>query len=440
VGLFTLGASLLAALLSGLAPALLITRQDVNVAIKESGVGTRAKAGHNFFRQFLVVAELALASALLIGATLAVRSFAKMLQVNPGFRPDHLITMRMDFPQFRFATAKQAITFVQQVLDASRAISGVESASASLVYPLGDELAETTFETEESAKDPRVGQQSALSNRVAPDFFRAFGIPLLAGRDFNSGDNKDSSPAFIVNETLARKYFGSTGVVGKRFSTRRESGHAVWGEIIGVAGNVRQLDPGAEPKAEVYVPFYQTRLATGVYLVARTKPDPIGIVSAIEDRIWSVDKNQPITDIKTANARIAEVNGTPRSQSVLLAVFGALGVVLALIGVYGVMSYFVSQQSREIGIRMALGAGPSRILRLILAQGLRLALFGVGIGVSGSLVLTRFMRSLLFGISAADPLTFISVAVLLGSVALGACYIPARRAMRVDPMVALRYE
>jgi putative ABC transport system permease protein len=440
VGWFTLGASLLAALLSGLAPALLITRQDVNVAIKEGGMGTRVKAGHNFFRQILVVGEIALASVLLIGATLAVQSFAKMLGVNPGFRPDHLITMRMDFPHFRFATAGQAISFVQQILDASRGIPGVESASASLVYPLGDEVAETTFETEESANDPRAGQQSALSNRVAPDFFRTFGIPLLAGRDFNTRDNQANSPVFIVNETLARKCFGSTDVIGKRLSTRRESGHPVWGEIIGVAGNVRQLDPGAEPKAEVYVPFYQTRLATGVYLVARTKPDPMGIVSAIEDRIWSVDKNQPITDIKTANARIAEVNATPRSQSVLLAIFGALGVVLALIGVYGVMSYFVSQQTREIGIRMALGAGPFGILRLILAQGLRLTLVGVGIGVSGSLVLTRFMRSLLFGISAADPLTYISVAVLVSLVALCACYIPARRGMRVDPMVALRYE
>ena len=440
VGWFTLGASLFAALLSGLAPALLITRQDVNAAIKEGGVGRRAKAGHNLFRQILVVAEVALASVLLIGATLAVQSFAKILRVNPGFRPDHLITMRMDFPHFRFATAEQAIAFVQQVLDSSRAIPGVESASASLVYPLGDAVGETTFETEESAKDPRAGQQSALGNRVAPDFFRTFGIPLLAGRDFSSSDNKNASPVFIVNETLARKYFGSTDVVGKRLSTRRESGHPVWGEIIGVAGNVRQVDPGAEPKAEVYAPFYQTRLATGLYLVARTKPDPMGIVSAIEDRVWSVDKNQPITDIKTANARIAEVNATPRSQSVLLAIFGALGVVLALIGVYGVMSYFVSQQTREIGIRMALGAGPFGILRLILAQGLRLTLIGVVLGGAGSLALTRFMRSLLFGISAADPLTFISVAVLVSLVALGACYIPARRGMRVDPMVALRYE
>lgn len=440
VGWFTLGVSLLAALLSGIAPAILISHQDVNVAIKEAHLGMQTKRRHNFFRQSLVVAEIALASILLIGATLAVQSFAKILQVNPGFRPDHLLTMRMDFPQFRFATTDQAIAFIQQVLEGTRATPGIESASASLVYPLGDEVAETTFETQETAKDPRAGQQSALGNRVAPGFFRTFGIPLLAGRDFGSRDVKDSSPAFIVNETLARKFFGSTDVVGRLISTRRESGHPVWGEIVGVCGNVRQLDPGAEPKAEVYAPFYQTRLATGAYLVARTGPDPMALVPAIEDRIWAVDKNQPITDIKTANSRISEVNATPRSQSVLLGTFGALGVLLALIGVYGVMSYFVSQQTREIGIRMALGADASGILHLVLAHGLRLTVTGLMIGVTGALTLTRFMRSLLFGISATDPATFIAVTVLLTMVAVGACYIPARRAMRLDPMVALRYE
>jgi putative ABC transport system permease protein len=346
----------------------------------------------------------------------------------------------MDFPHFRFAASEQAITFVQQVLDASRDIPGVESASASLVYPLGDEVAETTFETEESAKDSRAGQQSALSNRVAPDFFRTFGIPMLAGRDFSPADISANSPVFIVNETLARKLFGSTDVVGKRLSNRKESGHPVWGQIVGVAGNVRRFDPGSEPKAEVYAPFYQTRLVTGAYLAVRTKPDPLSIISALQDRIWSVDKNQPITDIKTVTARIAEVNSTPRSQSFLLGIFGALGVALALIGVYGVMSYFVSQQTREIGIRMALGADASGILGLILAHGLRLTVTGVVIGVVVALGLTRFLRSLLFGISSTDPLTFITVAALLSVVALAACYIPARRAMRVDPMVALRHE
>ncbi len=277
-----------------------------------------------------------------------------------------------------------------------------------------------------------------MSNLVAPNFFRALGIPLMAGRDFRSTDTDNNSPVFIVNEALAHKVFGSIDVLGKRFSTRRESGHPVWGEIVGVAGNVREARPGAEPKPEIYAPFSQR--VTGAYLIVRTKPDPMAIVSAIQERVWTLDKNQPITAIKTAEAQISEINAAPRSQSLLLGIFGALGFVLALIGVYGVMSYLVAQQTREIGIRMALGADPQGILRLVISHGLKLTVAGVIIGVITSLALTRFMRSLLFGITATDPLTFAGVAVALTLVALGACYIPARRATRIDPLLALRYE
>jgi predicted permease len=442
VGWFTLGASLLAALFSGHAPALLGSRQNVGLTIKESGAGgpNGSSASHNFLRQLLVIGEIALAVILLVGATLAVQSFARLLRADTGFRPDHLVTMRIDFPKFRFANVEQAIAFVRQILDASRAIQGVTAASTGLVFPMGDEVAETTFQTEETVKDLKLGERSALANRVAPDFFRALGIPLLAGRDFNDADAKGSSLVFIVNEALARRSFGSLDVVGKRFSTGKESGHLVWGEIVGVAGNVRQADPGAEPKPEVYAPFYQTRLATGVFLVVRTKGDPLRIVPTIQESIWSLDKNQPITAIKTVNAQIADINATPRSQSLLLGIFGGLGFVLALVGVYGVMSYLVSLQTREIGIRLALGAGPGQIFRQVIGRGFRLTLTGVLIGIGSGLALTRFMRSLLFGVSATDPLTFASVSILLTLVALAACWIPARRATRIDPIAALRYE
>jgi putative ABC transport system permease protein len=443
VGWFTLGASLLAAVLSGLAPALLSSRADVGVSLKESsggaGVGG-ASASHNLLRQLLVVGEVALAVILLIGATLAVRSFQRLLQLDFGFRPDHLLTLRMDFPKFRFANAQQAIVFVQQVLDGTRGAPGVSAASAGLVFPMSDEIAETTFETEATASDPKDGPQSALANRVAPDFFHTVGIPLLAGRDFTEADATGKSPVFVVNETLAREYFGSLDVVGKRFSTDIKAGRPVWGEIIGVSGNVHEATLTEKQKPQVYAPFYQAPRVVGVYLMVRSKSDPGRIASAIEDRIWAIDRNQPITSVATLDARIAEVNATPKAQTLLLGIFGALGLVLALGGVYGVMSYLVSLQTREIGIRMALGADRGRVLRLVIAQGLRLALIGVGLGVASGLALARFMRSLLFGISATDPLTFAGVAVLLTLVAATACLIPARRATRVDPMIALRYE
>jgi putative ABC transport system permease protein len=440
---FTLGASILAALLSGVAPALLISRQELSQSMKESGVVFGAKVtrgSHNLLRQMVVIGEIAFAVILLIGATLAVRSFDRLLRVDLGFRPDHLVTMKMDFAKFRFANVEQSIAFVQRILDESRRVPGVISASAGLVFPLSDEMAESTFQTERSANDQQAMDQTALVNAVAPDFFRTFGIPLLAGRDFNSADAKNNPPVYIVNEALARKYFGSVDVIGRRFSTRRETGRPVWGQIVAVASNVHQSSPGVEPKPEIYAPLYQASSATGIYLAVRTKPNPLKVVSTIEERIWSVDKNQPITSVQTIDARIAEVNAASRSQSLLLGLFGGLGFVLALVGVYGVTSYLVSMRTREIGIRMALGAEPREILRLVIAHGLKLTLTGVAIGLSGGLVLTRFMRSFVFGISATDPVTFVSIAALLTVVSVAACTIPARRAMTVDPMVALKYD
>jgi putative ABC transport system permease protein len=442
VAWFTLAASLLAAILSGLAPALLSSRQAL-AAIKGSGAGSSSSwsgAGHNFLRRLLAVREVAVAAILLIGATLAVQSFARLVRADLGFHPDHIVTMRIEFPEFRFAQPEQGIAFVQQILNSSRAIPDVEAASAGLDFPLGDAVGETTFQTELSAKDPQAGEQSALGNSVTPGFFSTFGIPLLAGRDFNNGDARGKSKVFIVNEALARKYFGTVDVVGKRFSTRKENGHPVWGEIIGVAGNVREIRPSAEPKVQIYAPFAQARLVTGIFLAIRTKADPLAIVPAIQDRVWGIDKNRPIAVIKTVEQQIAEDFATPKSQSILLSVFSALGFILALVGVYGVMSYQVSQQTREIGIRMALGAEPCGILRAVIVHGLKLTLTGVAIGLATSLALTRFIRSLLFGISPTDPLTFASVAISLTLVAVAACCIPARRAMTVDPIIALRHD
>jgi putative ABC transport system permease protein len=439
---FALAASLLAALLSGLAPALLSARQDVGIAIKQTSTGSgSAGRGHNFLRQALVVGEVALAIILVIGATLALRSFAQLLRSDPGFRPNHLVTMRIEFPEFRFAKPEQATDFVQQILDNTRAVPGVEAASAGVVFPLGDSVSESKFRTEQSANDAKSPDQMVRNNQVAPDFFRTLGLPLLAGRDFNHGDTRNAPKVFIVNEAFARKVFGTVDVIGKRLSNDKESGHFLWGEIVGIAGNVREARPGAEPvKPEIYIPFSQARTATGVFLLLRTEPDPLTIVSAIRECVWTLDKNRPVSSIKTLDQQIAENYAAPKSQSVLLGVFGALGFLLALVGVYGVMSYLVSQQTREIGVRMALGAAPNSVLRMVISHGLKLAVAGVAIGLATSLALTRFIGSLLFGVSPTDPLTFAAVAISLTLVAVAACCIPARRAMRVDPIIALRHE
>ena len=443
VAWFTLGTSLAAVLLSGLAPALVTVRRDLVDGIKQDSASLGSARGTHILRQVSVIGEIALAGVLLIGAALALRSFTQFVRQDLGFRPDHVVTMRLDFPKFRFASPESAITYVQQVLEGLRATPGVTAASAGLVFPMSDEVAETTFATEGTFADPQHAQQSALANRVAPDFFRTLGIPLLQGHDFTVDDKKGTSPAFIVNEALARKYFGTTEVVGKRFSTDFSSGKPVWGEIVGVAGNVREAShagPENSTKPQVYAPFFQAPRVVGVYVVVRSGGEPLALVPALRERIWSVDRNQPITAVATIEQRIAEVNASPRSQTILLGIFAVFGILLTLIGVYGVMSYLVSLQIREIGIRMALGGTPAEILGRVLAHASKLALAGVVLSILGGLFLARFMSSTLFVVSPAGPMMYGTIAIFLIAVALAAAYIPARRASRVDPLVALRYE
>jgi putative ABC transport system permease protein len=440
---FTLAASFIAAILSGVGPAFLSVRGEATRAIKNDTTRpglSASRAGHGLLRRSLVIAEVALSVILLLGATLAVRSLSHLLHLDLGFKTDHVLTLHLDFPKFRYANSAQAITFVHQVLEGVRAVPGIDSASAGLVFPMSDEIAGTLFETEATASDPKLGEQGASANRVTPDFFRTLGIPLLAGRDFSSTDTSGHPLVFIVNETLARKYFGTIDVVGKRLSPRKESGHPIWGEIIGVAANVRDANLREEPKPQVYASFYQTRIALGVYLVVLSNLDSASIVPAIQQRIWAVEPHQPVTRVATLEQRISAVNATPRSQSFLLGVFAMLGVLLALIGLYGVIAYMVSLQTHEIGVRMAIGATLAQILRLVLIQGIKVTLPGIAIGIAGGIVLTRFMSSLLFGIGALDPLTFACVPFLLAFACLLACWIPARRATKVDPMAALRYE
>ena len=435
VAIFTFVVSIIAALVAGLAPAMLSVRHDVNATIKESGASPNRS--HNLLRQSLAVAEVALALTLLIGASLAVQSFVRMLHINAGFRTDHLVTMHIDFPKFRFETPAQGLQLTKQIVDNASALPGVESVSASMMYPMSDYVGESQFSVD-SAADPKAPGQSTRANSVTPGFLRTFGIPLLAGRDFNSSDVFTSPRVYIVSESFAKKVFGTPNALGKRISTEKENERHVWGTVVGICGDVHERDYTASEM--LYAPLAQVRDLDGIALEVRTRPNPSAVIGAIQSSVWALDKTRPITDVKTIEKQIEEHNAAPKSQSLLLAIFGALGLLLSVVGVYGVMSYLVSQQTREIGIRMALGAAPSNVLRLIVAHGLKLTLFGIAIGLCASLALTRFIRTLLFDISPTDPLTFAAVAVLLTGVAVAACAIPARRAMQVDPMIALRHD
>ncbi|HEX3120609.1 MAG TPA: ABC transporter permease [Candidatus Acidoferrum sp.] len=435
VAIFTLAVSLLAALISGLAPALLSVRDDVNVTIKESGAS--ASPSHNFLRQSLVVAEVALALILVIGASLAVQSFTRMMHINAGFRTDHLVTMQIEFPSSRYQKTEQSLHFTEQVVENTRSLTGVESVSAGLIYPMSDYIAESQF-TAEPAADPKTPGQMVRSNRVLPDFLRTFGMPLLAGRDFNSADKLGSPQVFIVSESFAKKVFGTSNAVGKRISMDKQKDQFVWGTIVGVCGDVRERDRNVSPT--VYAPLAQAKELAGIFLAVRTQPNPNTVVGAIQGSIWALDKTRPITGIATIEEQIQEHNAAPKSQSLLLAIFGALGLLLAIIGVYGVMSYVVTQQTREIGIRIALGAEPRKILRMVITRGVKLALIGVAIGLVASFALTRFLSSLLYNTSPTDPITFTAVAVALIAVAVAASATPARRAMQIDPIRALRHD
>lgn len=439
VAIFTLVVSLLAALIAGLAPAFLSVRGDVNVTIKESG----ASAGrtHNFLRKSLVVAEVALALILVIGASLAVQSFSRMIHINAGFRTDHLVTMHIDFPQFLYEKPEKShrsLHFVEQVIADARALPGVESASASLIYPMSDYIAESQFTVDPAADPKQHSGQMVRSNRVTPDFLQTFGIPLLVGRDFNSGDSANSPQVFIASESFARKVFGTPNALGRRVSTDVKDGKFVWGTIVGICGDVRERDLNASPT--LYAPLSQAKDLDGISLAVRTRPNPTAVIGAIQSTVWALDKTRPITDIKTIDQKIEEHSASQKSQSLLLAIFGGLGLLLAIIGVYGVMSYLVTQQTREIGIRIALGADPQKILRMVIARSVKLSLIGVAIGLIASFGLTRFLSSLLYNTSPTDPLTFATVAVALIAVAVAASATPARRAMHIDPIRALRHD
>ena len=435
---WTLAISILTGVLFGLAPALQASKPDVNDALKESGGRNPGGLQGSRVRNLLVVSEVALAVLLLVGAGLMIKSFARLRQVDPGFEPKNLLTMNISLPRQKYREPQQANIFFEQLLQRVKAVAGVESVGGIDPLPLSDSNVTTGFVVEgapflELANRPEVGERA-----VTPDYFQTMRIPVLKGRAFTGQDRDNTPPVIVINEALARRYWPNEEAVGKRLGFD-DSNKQVWREIVGVVGNVKHQSLDAEAKPEVYFP-YQQYPKNFMSLVVRTASDPAGMMAAIRNQVLSIDKDQPVFDIKTMDQRIAKSVAPSRFVMLLLGIFSALALVLAAVGIYGVMAYLVTQRTREIGIRMAIGAQPRDVFRMVIGQGMMLALIGVGIGLVGAFGLTRLMTSMLFGVEPTDPVTFAIISVLLVLVALVACYLPSRRATKVDPTVSLRYE
>jgi len=436
---FTLLISVLTGLIFGLAPALSFSRRsDLNETLKEGGRSSGASAAHNRMRSILVVAEVALSLLLLVGAGLLIKSFLKLSQVETGFDASSVMTMRLALPQGKYAEAQRRADFYHQLIERTQALPGVEEAGVISELPLSGQNNDTYFALEgQPLAYASSGENLANARTASPDYFRAMGIPLIKGRFFTDQDRIAAPHVVIISETFARQFFADTDPVGHRLTI--DIGEPWTGEIIGVVGNIRHRSLAAEPFREMYTNIEQTPRGM-VNLVVRTRNDPESVVAAIKKEVQALDPDLPIYNPKTMQERVSESASAPRFRTLLLALFAALALVLAAVGIYGVISYSVTQRTHEIGIRMALGAQPKDILKLVVGHGVVLALVGVTIGLVGAFLMTRVMASLLFGVSATDPVTYTVVSLLLMTVALIACYIPARRAMKVEPMVALHYE
>lgn len=436
---FTLGASLLTGLLFGTAPALRVSRPALTEALKEGGSrSTVASPSRNWLSSVLIVSEVALSAVLLIGAGLLVHSFVRLLDVEPGFNPDKLITMRISFSGKKYTEDARRVEFLRQLLERLEALPGVRGVAVANGLPLeGQDITSTPVV---EGRPPNEFQDLGIgTHAVNPGYFRAMGVPLLKGRFFSERDGADGPPVVIINEALARRFWPDEDPIGKRISLFAGSHSHKFAEVIGVVGNVRYTGLAGEISLDAYAPYEQVPWPY-ITVAMRTAIDPTSLVAAVRQEVKTLDPELPIYSVRTMERVMMETLGLRPLMLVLTGLFALLALLLAAVGIHGVMSYSVSRRTHEIGIRMALGAQPHDVLRLMVGQGMVLVLVGVGLGLAGSLAMTRFLKSWLFGVTPTDPMTFAIVSLLLMAVALLASYIPARRATRVDPMVALRYE
>jgi putative ABC transport system permease protein len=437
---FTLIVSLLSGVVFGLAPALYSSRLNLNESLKEGARGASEGFGRRRLRNALVVSEIALSLMLLIGAGLMIKSFVRLQSVNPGFNPENILTMQISLPGAKYSEPAKTSAFYKQLLARVESLPGVQSAG--LAFSLPPNLLEVSdnYAVEEHPTPPGESDPVAPVNFVSTDFFKTMGIPLLGGRYFTDADNADSPDVVIISEAMAKRYFGNESPVGKRFKQGGLDRTAnPWMQIVGVVGDVKYSGLDAKPEPAFYLPHQQVTL-NSMYMVVRGASDPAGLAPAIRGEVWALDKDQPVARVRTMEELLYKSVAQPRFRTLLIVVFAAAALVLAAVGIYGVISYSVTQRTHEIGIRMALGARHVSILRMVVGHGLKLALAGTGIGLIGAYLTTRVLSSLLFGVSATDTVIFAGLSALLTGVVLVASYVPARRATKIDPIMALRHE
>jgi len=433
---FTVGLSVISALVFGLAPALEVSKPNLNESLKE---GSRQSSGRSHaLRSSLVVFEVALSLVLLVGAGLFFRSFLMLFKTDPGFNPDNVLTMNLVLPRAKYKAEPQSAAFYTDLVQRIKATPGVESAAAINFLPLGGSNASDDYLVE-GAPEPPPGQENDGRYRVCtPDYFSTMRIPILKGRAFTEQDKAGATPVVIVNETLARKHWPGQDALGRRIRFYGPLDKAPWLEIVGVSKDVRH-ELTLEVTPEFYLPHAQDSWNSMV-LVARTTVDPASLVGAVRQNVWAIDKDQPVFAVRTMQEVRSISVGLQTFSSMMVGTFAVIALLLASIGIYGVMAFVVTQRTQEIGIRMALGARRVDVLRLVLANGMKLAVLGLLIGLAAAWGVTRFFATLLVGVQPTDLLTFSVVSICLLAAAFLACYLPARRATKVDPLEALRYE
>jgi len=430
---FTFCVCLLTGVLVGCLPAWKAARLDVTDSLKEGGSGGGASAGRVRTQGALVVLEVALSLILLVGAGLMIDSFHRLITVHTGFNPSHVVTARIPLVNFRYKAGAQTAAFYDRVMEKIHTVPGIRYSAITNNFPLSIGTITMSLDSVESASISKSDRITVDLKDVTPDYFRAMGIPLLKGRYFTPWDTQGGQQVAIISQAMARRYWPEGDAVGKSLVKK-------W-IIVGIVGDTVQRSLSASVAPTLYRPYdQQPFISNWATLVLRAKGDPLALIPSIKEAVSQLDPDQPVVQIRTMDEVVADSASQPRFFASVLSILAALALLLATVGIYGVISYSVSQRTHEIGIRMALGAERRDVLKLILRRGLALAILGVLIGAAGAAGLTRFLSSLLFGVKSTDPIIFGGVAILLVVVAFAACYIPARRAMRVDPVTALRFE